>query len=786
MKISKIIKSNLIYYVFLLTVVFTFLTLIMLEATSKSDYSFDEDSIYDWSDDWTVSYGNTTEKDVSLPNKFDVKRGSVIILKKELPNKIKKYNSIMYESRRQDVIVHVGGVPRTTYSNKETRICGKTSPSSIVTVPLYSTDESADIAVLISSDSYRSGDIGKIYLGSEGSITIDLIKKNIPWLSLVVVLFLLGLINLISYFSFGKNFEEGKALINLFWMLFLSAIWCFSQLKIRQLFIKDIAVFENFGYCCHMIGIIPFVSLINYVTKYEHKRLYNTCEVITVINFFVQNIVQYFNIADFFDMHVITDLMVVFFVSMSMIIIACYYIKEKTKSKEYMLIALIGLFVCELAEKADSYYRDRTGFYFSIGMWFFTATYYVYVVVSAGKEQQRKKDAEAANIAKSQFLATMSHEIRTPINAVLGMNEMIIRDSNEEVIKGYARDVASAGKSLLSLVNDILDFSKIESGKMDIICVQYQMKSLLRDLILMIRGRISQNGLELKLNIDTNIPAVYFGDEIRIKQVLTNILTNAAKYTKEGSILFTVENRGIENDEISLFFSVKDTGMGIKEEDLERLMESSFIRVDQAKNRNIEGTGLGLSITRQLLTLMGSKLEVKSVYGEGSEFYFTIKQKIIDTKPMGEVISSERGNDKEDVKKQTFKAPSVKVLAVDDTRTNLIVIKGLLKPYEMQVDICDSGEKCLEMCKDTYYDVILMDHMMPGMDGIETLNILRSNNELKSQESKVIALTANAISGAADLYSENGFDGYMTKPIDVVDLDTQMRNVLKEEQIIPV
>jgi len=784
MKLSREIRTKITYIVFVLFVLVTVGIFFSFARESQADYSFDDNSIYDWSDDWTVTYGNHSPEKMSFPAVVPVARGGVVIIKKTLPDRIKKYNCIVFESKRQDVLVHVGGVLRSSYSDKDTRIAGQSSPFSLVMVPIYSTDEGADISFIISSDTRFSGNIGNIYLGNEGSITLSLVKESIIWLSLTVILALMGLVSLISYINMGKNFEEGGSLIYLFFLAVLTSIWIFSQLKARQVFVKDIALMDAFGYCCYMLSLLPLICLANVATRKRYELFFDLYKIMVMINFLTQTVVQLLEKGDFFNMMIITKSMLIGLIVIALILCIMELKRKPTRTIRFLIVCLTVLCVCILIEEISNVNDYSFAHSFALGVVFLVITFYTYIVISAGREQQRKKNAEAANIAKSQFLATMSHEIRTPINAVLGMNEMIMRDSSEEVIRGYAADVASAGKSLLSLVNDILDFSKIESGKMDIIYVQYSMKSLLRDLILMIQGRIKTKNLELVLDIDPTIPSVYMGDEVRVKQILTNLLTNAAKYTESGKIIFTVQNRGIEGDSILLYFSIKDTGIGIREEDIQKLMESSFVRVDQKKNRNIEGTGLGLSITRQLLVLMDSKLEISSEYGKGSDFHFEIRQKIVDTAPLGTIEVAGKESVKAPTKKNTFRAPWARLLAVDDTRTNLVVVKGLLKPYEIQVVTCDSGERCLELCREQYFDVILMDHMMPGMDGIETLKALRADSLSKCSRARVIALTANAIAGAAEMYKENGFDGYMAKPIEVSELDQKLKEILPIEYII--
>ena len=440
--------------------------------------------------------------------------------------------------------------------------------------------------------------------------------------------------------------------------------------------------------------------------------------------------------------------------------------REFGTMSKLLLIGIVGL-VFNSLQSVLPYGKDyQWGTYdrFIGGATIFLISGYIYTSMCVRKEQNLRKDAESANLAKNLFLATMSHEIKTPINAVVGMNEMIIRDSNEPVVLNYATRIKEASQSLLAIINDVLDFSRIESGKMDIMCVDYQLKSVLTDLILMTEMRIRGKELKLNVDIDPSIPRVLNGDEIRVKQVITNLLTNAVKYTPDGSITFSVKKKEIRDDEVVLDVSVKDTGIGIKDEDVSKFMDS-FVRVEHVKNSNIAGLGLGLPITAKLLRLMDSKLEVDSVFGEGSDFHFTISQKIIDTNPIGDV--REKKADTVKKLKVTFMAPDARILIVDDARINISVLKGLLRPTKVQIDSCESGKRCLELCKDNYYDLILMDHMMPEMDGIEAFKLLKSDTSLKSHDSKVIVFTANTISGAREMYLNTGFDYYLKKPVDI-------------------
>jgi len=395
------------------------------------------------------------------------------------------------------------------------------------------------------------------------------------------------------------------------------------------------------------------------------------------------------------------------------------------------------------------------------------------------------KQANQANEAKSNFLSTMSHDIRTPMNAILGLNEMILRDSHDNNIRMYSESIRTAGSTLLGIINDILDFSKIEAGKMEIINVDYGFASLLNDLVNMVQKKAEDKGLSLKLDIDRNIPMVLYGDEIRIKQVIINILSNAVKYTKQGSITFSVHANKIQDkpDSIMLRVSVADTGIGIKPEDLDKLFVA-FQRIEEKRNRNIEGTGLGMTIVQRFLDMMGSHLEVESEYGKGSVFSFELEQKVVKWEPIGDFqeafkrASSERINYQE-----KFTAPDARVLVVDDTPVNLTVFASLLKRTELQIDTAESGDECIVLFRKNKYDVIFLDHMMPDKDGIETLVEMKGITDTPNIGTPVICLTANAISGMRKMYTNAGFDDYLTKPIDAERLEMMLLQYLPKEKV---
>ncbi len=398
------------------------------------------------------------------------------------------------------------------------------------------------------------------------------------------------------------------------------------------------------------------------------------------------------------------------------------------------------------------------------------------------KYHEEKNRADEANKAKSAFLANMSHEIRTPINAVIGLNEMILREYDDPQLVDYSESIDTAARTLLSLINDILDFSKIEAGKMELIEGDYDLAITLNDLVTMISYKTEAKGLKLITQVDETTPHMLHGDEVRVKQVITNILSNAAKYTEKGSVTLKTEWERTEKDRINLVISIIDTGVGIKEEDMPKLF-ASFERIEGQKNHSIEGTGLGMTITTQLLSLMHGELKVESEYGKGSCFKLIIPQVINSEEPIGDFKNTRKKLiNKRKKYVELFTAPYAKVLIVDDNMINLKVASCLLKRTLVQVDTASSGIECLSMVQNTPYDVIFLDHMMPDMDGVETLNHIRKDKNL-CQNTPVIILTANAISGAREEYIKKGFTDYLSKPIDGHILEQMLVEYLPEDLV---
>ena len=392
--------------------------------------------------------------------------------------------------------------------------------------------------------------------------------------------------------------------------------------------------------------------------------------------------------------------------------------------------------------------------------------------------KEKKNKADEANAAKSIFLANMSHEIRTPMNAIIGMSELIIEESRGRKVYDMAVQIKKASRNLLTIINNILDYSKMEADKMDLVEDEYYLEELVVDTFNLINIPAMERGLSVNLALDKSLPCKLYGDDGKIRQVLINLLNNAIKFTKRGHIDLTVNGKVI-GKEIELIFSVADTGSGISEEN-QKIIFESFEQVDKINNKSVEGTGLGLSITKGLVDMMGGKIALSSVYGEGSTFSVSLKQRIVDNRPISEYSIKE---EEETRTRELFKSPETKVLICDDNNINLLVVEGMLEAYELDVTTCNSGKEAINLVTKNDYDIIMMDHMMPEMDGIEATNKIRTVCVSKTKKPHIIALTANTYEGAHEMFLSRGFDDYLPKPVDKLLLYDKLINLIPESKI---
>jgi len=621
-------------------------------------------------------------------------------------------------------------------------------------------------------------------------------------LTIIFVTLIFSVISIAGSVVFRLYYHRKIDLEYLGWGILLGAVWNITKSHAGQALFHNSPVVPDIAFFVMLLLPLPFLFYMDEVQKERYHSWYRIAEILLAVECIVFSGMNYFHLCDFANNFL--PVMVCFL--LFALVMAGTILSDIFRGfiREYVVVAagMTCIWIVMLVKVVS--YIQRGSVQSDVVL---PAGLIVLLVLAAANTihglinmERKRQQALMASEAKGKFLANMSHEIRTPINAVLGMDAMILRECTDVAIREYALDIQNAGQSLLALINDILDLSKIESGKLEILPEKYDLSSLLHDIMNMITMKAKDKGLTVELSVDEKLPSGFWGDDIRLRQILVNIMNNAVKYTEKGSVSLTVTgadakdgdsiNAGTLDNSVQsdgtdylLTFQVKDTGIGIRQEDIAKLF-GEFERIEEERNRNIEGTGLGMSITTQLLGLMGSKLEVESVYGEGSAFSFTLKQKIIDAEPIGNLGERIKKRATEYSYQAAFTAPEAQVLVVDDNSVNRKVFASLLKATKVMIDEAAGGMECIRLAGEKQYDVIFLDHMMPDLDGIETLHRLKELEDCPSHSAPVIALTANAISGAREMYLKEGFDGFLSKPIIPDKLEKMLLQFLPEDKII--
>ncbi len=735
---------------------------------------------------WERVYSDGTREKEEVPGTWKAKYGETVRGEAVLPEQVEDSWGYIRASQ-QDVRIFIDGELRVEYSTKESRPFGKTSASAYVFFPLYESDGGKVLAVETVSNSAYTGRMNQIYTGEKQDIVNSFMEESGGLLFVSFTTVILSVITVIVSLVLHLIHKKEIAILYLGLGTFLTSFIMIVESVIRQFFLPNITIATLMGFFLTMLAPYPFVIYANLIQKRRYQKIYTPVVACVCLNFVISTVLHITGIVDFMA-SMITDYAVIVFALVAGIITMITDLRHK-RVKEYWEVA-VGLAGIILAAFWEIYQVYRPG---EIGGGFVFCGALCFMLFMAAlktgrdlqeieKERQR---AIVAGEAKEQFLAQMSHEIRTPINTIIGMNEMILRENEDDVIRDYAKNIENSSRLLLGLINDVLDFSKIEAGKLEVTNARYSLERVLSTLEHNLRFKAENKGLCVVTEFAPELPKTVTGDELRVNQILTNLLSNAVKYTPEGTITFRVYGERTEESFV-LCASVKDTGIGIREEDAERLFDS-FIRLEERENRRIEGTGLGLSITKQLLDLMGGSITVQSEYGKGSCFSVRIPQGLPEDVEEGNTVKpGEKNEKKEDsvsLVNKRLQAPEALVLAVDDNAMNLAVVKALLKRTGIRVDVAEGGNECLESCRQKKYDLILMDHMMPDPDGIETLHLLRKESANPNSETKVLVLTANAIAGMEEQYIAEGFAGYLSKPLVVSELEEMLAFHLPAEKV---
>lgn len=738
----------------------------------------------EYTGEWERVRSDGSREPVAIPGKCEADRNEVVVVETKLPESIEEGRYLCFRSAKQDMQFYIDGELRQEYSNRENRLFGRMSAAAYVFLEITGEDAGKTLRVETRTDSSYSGIFYTVYYGNQMGVWNHFFKQFGLELIVAFVTLILSILAIIGSVILRFCYHRKVALEYLGWGILVAAVWLITNSSFRQLLFPNLSIINDITFLMIMLLSLPYLLYMNEIQKGRYECVYQILECIIIFNLFLCSGLHMTAICDFTD--TIAYVSVFCIISIILMITTILLDLRRGLIQEYPFVA-VGMFcVCIASFIQIIIYFQRNnlfnGVILAVGLIFLLLFSAISTVREIMVMDREKQQALQASESKGRFLANMSHEIRTPIHAVLGMDAMILRESREPQIKEYALDIQNAGQTLLSLINDILDLSKIESGKLEIISAEYDFSSLIHDVVNMLEMKARDKGLELNLSVDERIPSRLWGDDVRIRQVLVNLMTNAVKYTERGSVTLAV-SAVIHEDTANLTFRVEDTGIGIRKEDIEKLCHE-FERIEEQRNRKIEGTGLGMNITTQLLERMGSRLQVESVYGKGSAFSFTLEQKIMSHEPLGDLAQRIKKQAASYSYQPMFTAPEAHLLVADDNAVNRRVFSNLLKATQIQIDEASGGEECLKLVRKKAYDLIFLDHMMPDLDGIAVLHKMREWKDYPCRSTPVIALTANAVTGAKEMYLNEGFQNFLSKPVNPEKMEKMIMELLPKEKVI--
>ena len=731
-------------------------------------------------DNWVEIKEDGSRVPFTVPGRCD----GDITLETTLPETFKKEYSALW-FRGMDMKIYIDGKLRQQLQTEDYALLGDRSAECFVMASLYPEDAGKKLTVTYE---YNSGMVYEVYIGTRLGILAMLFKQYGLELFVGLAIILLGTICLIASVIYKYIHNKYLEMEHLSIAVLIGAFWVLGNSIFRQLYTRNLSVMSDIPFLMVMIMPLPFLVFINSLQQGRHNNILTAASVIEVANYVICIFLFIIGKVSLVKSFTSSALCALICIAVMVVTIVNDIRGHHIRSYIFVAFGFMVLAASAVVQIAVYYFAHNgvfSGLFLAIGLFGFMICAIIHTIKQIIGIRLEANELVHINKAKDDFLANMSHEIRTPLNGILGMDEMIIRDTKESSIKKYALEIKSAGNTLLSIINDILDLSKIESGNFEIAPADYGIASVINDVINITRPRAEKKGLSYDISVSENIPSVMYGDEIRIRQVMLNVINNAIKYTHEGGVSVNIGTKESRDEGVILVTKVSDTGIGIKEEDRDKLFKS-FQRLDESKNRNIEGTGLGLHITYKLLEMMGGWIELESEYGSGSTFTVMIPQTVTDSTPIGDfskAVSSFLANyQKEEV---SLYAPGARILAVDDNEMNLEVIEGLLSDTKIGIDLVDSGLKCIEKAAVNRYDCIFLDQMMPGLNGEDTLKAMKEKDIIAS--TPVIALTADAIIGAREGYIEKGFTDYLSKPVKYEDLEKVLKKYIPaDKQLAPV
>ena len=766
-----IITCGLILYIFVVGV------MIYGENFWPDERNYTDFSLEDYSDGWQRLDADGSYKDIVVPGEYEMSVSDRLVIQKKITGVFADRLYVSFDSEKQDVYAYIDDKLVYEYSTKDTRMFGNNSPGALMFIPVKKADEGKMLRVEFIGNNNYSGVLDKISIGTQLGITQDLFEKEKLSLFLAGLLIMLGLIAFIIGVMVKLSYNKTLPLFYAGWGVMCAGLWALSESTTRQFIAPNFSLISYITYISLMM--LPFVMSMYFdrLQECRYRIFYMISEVLTIFVGYLGIVLQFFNKTDLSGVLPFAFIGILLAIGIFIVTLISDFIQGYIKRLLPETVGIIGAMIAGvvqiIAYKNHPTSMNRVIILF--GLLFMIVMSYIKSLSNVRIMERDMYAAVQAQEASTAFLTRMSHEMRTPINAILGMNKMILRESKEENILDYARDVNGAGNYLLSIVNEVLDLAKVNAGKIEIEEEDYELLDMVRECYALVRPRAKASRLAFEVDMSDVLPSVLRGDKERIIQVITNLLTNAVKYTPEGRITLSVNGKIFEG-RLLLIVKVADTGIGVEEENIPYLFDS-FRRVNEFQHKKIEGTGLGLTITKQLIDLMDGSISVESEVGKGTTFTVVIPQEIRSIEPCGVFSMGPNGDRRVADRHEVFDILG-KILVIDDVAINLRVFSMLLKNTDIVVDTAISGAEAIEKIKSTKYDMIFIDHLMPGMDGVELKGILDSLESNPNKDTPLIMQTANAVVGAKEEYERLGFDDYIEKPIKEEELRKLLRKYI--------
>ncbi|MCR5830999.1 MAG: response regulator [Lachnospiraceae bacterium] len=731
--------------------------------------------------DWTYTDQLKGPETITTPTKVETGDRNMFVFDSKLPDRIPD-GAVVAFLNRVDLKVEVGGRVVKDWKEEDAPIAGGPAKNSYFIIPIKETDAGSDIKITFFGDNF-GGKMFDVFVGEKYEVVRYLeIKSGSVQFALSFALLVCSFVVIVAGLNQRFVYKQSMKLIFMSAGIFIASTWMTVDSFVFQFIFRTQFIDGLMSYLSTLCIVFPFLAYLDAIQEHRYKKHYVIMALAELASLVIFTSLHFAKVFSYSQALLPIDGIIAVIILVAFVITVYDVHKGNAKKYRYVAYGFIAFMIMAVIEiiLINTVVERVEGGVIIAGLYTLFAFAIIQQVSEIRQVQIERDRANEEGVAKTKFLASMSHEIRTPINSIMGMNEMILKESRDPDILNYAGIISDSGTILLSLINDVLDFSKIGSDMEEIVAVDYDPVKMFNNLSEILKGQARKKGLEVKIGMPRNLPQKLHGDDKRITQVIINLLSNAVKYTEEGTVTFSGEC--FENgDKYVLCFYVSDTGIGIKQEDIGSVFDA-FQRLDLTRNQNIQGTGLGLSIVKSLVDKMDGEINVESVYCKGSTFSVRIPQEAAGEGKYnsGNAIEDDNLDDIDD----NYIAPEARVLEVDDNVSNQIVVREFLKQTRVVLDIASDGKDAIRLCRLNKYDVILMDHMMPEPDGIETMHLIRSDESGKNKDTPQIILTANAIMGSRSRYEAEGFDNYLSKPVESVRLVKMIRKYLPESKVM--